>query len=338
MRPIDRDTQLRLVGEANRAPSVHNVQPTRWRFLPGGDVLLFEDRRRRLPIADPMGHDGRISLGATFEGLDLALSRRGLRLETPELPSFRENGPADLPHLALVARTSLAPTGRIDPLAAYVSRRRTFRRSFQPADDVSMGRLTRLCQSWADVVPLFNRPDIEDIAGLHDQCTQDFFAQPGYQAELYCWTRFSPKHPLWNRDGLNADSLGLSRSERLAAMLLFRPRVFEILKTSRLASLLISDAAKTRSASAILILTANGQEDPFLTGRRFYRLWLEVCGAGFSLCPMSALVDSPQGAGYLRQRYAIGGDRRIVNAFRVGLASGDALPPTPRLPAEELLV
>ena len=54
--------------EARLAPSVHNVQPTRWR-LAGDRLLLLGDPARTIPVADPAGRDWRLSHGAHFEGL-----------------------------------------------------------------------------------------------------------------------------------------------------------------------------------------------------------------------------------------------------------------------------
>lgn len=335
---FDRDTQLSLAAEAGRAPSAHNTQPARWRFTGSGDVLLFEDKGRRLPIGDPTGRDHRIGLGAAFEGMNLALSRRGFGLDAPDLKPLPNGEPADGPGLNLMARTPLRSVPRVDPLVGNVFRRGTFRGTFRPADDRWRDRVASLCAQLPDIVPIFDNAAIEAIAALHDRSSQEFLAQPDYLAELYRWIRFSPAHPGWARDGLTADALGLSRIERLGARLLLRPGVFAILAASPLASLLVSEAGQTRSACAILLLTARTSEDPFVTGRRFYRVWLEICGAGFSLCPMSALSDSVEGAAWLRRRCAISEDVSVVNVFRVGPAPERPAPASPRIPAEELLV
>jgi nitroreductase len=42
-----------LVAEARLAPSVHNIQPTRWRLLADGRLALVDDLSARAPIADP---------------------------------------------------------------------------------------------------------------------------------------------------------------------------------------------------------------------------------------------------------------------------------------------
>ncbi|CCE12236.1 hypothetical protein BRAS3843_980031 [Bradyrhizobium sp. STM 3843] len=67
-----------LVAEARLAPSVHNIQPTRWRLAADCRLVLLDDCMVRVPVADPSGHDVRISHGAALEGMSLALGRRGL--------------------------------------------------------------------------------------------------------------------------------------------------------------------------------------------------------------------------------------------------------------------
>src|SRR3954471_6917730 len=80
---LSRETLEGLVHEAARAPSVHNVQPARWRFEPGGDVVLFRALDRTLPVADPTGHDVQASLGAALEGMAIPLPRLVLQLRAP---------------------------------------------------------------------------------------------------------------------------------------------------------------------------------------------------------------------------------------------------------------
>ncbi|MDX3805186.1 MAG: nitroreductase family protein, partial [Bosea sp. (in: a-proteobacteria)] len=77
---LDRAVLEELLAEARLAPSAHNTQPTRWRLLGDDALLLLEDVTRRLPVADPSGHDVRLSHGAAIEGMSLALGRRGLQI------------------------------------------------------------------------------------------------------------------------------------------------------------------------------------------------------------------------------------------------------------------
>lgn len=336
---LGRDLQLALVAEAARAPSAHNTQPARWRFLPDGGVLLFEDTTRRLVVGDPAGRDQLVGLGAAFEGLRIALSRRGLDLTDPELPA-EQDPDARLPgrpELRLAARAALRRGGRPDPLAEWVFRRRTYRGPFQPADPDAIAALGVVLDA-PDVTPVLERRAIRALAAENDRASFGLYARREYQAELYHWIRFSPRAPEWRRDGLTADCLGLSPLERVAGRWLFRPRLFALLARVGLHRALVAEAGRTRTASALAIFHRSRDDRALATGRRFYRLWLEITRAGFSARPMSALVDDAEATALLREGWQIPATSAPINVFAIGKASPDWDRTSPRLPAEELLV
>jgi nitroreductase len=341
-----------LVAEAARAPSAHNTQPARWRFLdgaPGGDrVVLFEDTRRRLRVGDPENRDGLLSLGAAFEGMHLALGRRGLALGPPHRP-FAYDGSGSLqtapePHLEVVAEADVVPADGPDPLAAHVHRRHTWRGDFVASDRVGPGKAEALRRLLAadDVMAFEDPDDLAELARLHDDCTASFMALRAYRQELYDWLRMSPGHPGWNRDGLTAVCLALSGAERAAGRIVMRPAVYGALAALGLGRALASEASQVRSAAAVVVLHRPDGEDPFHAARRLYRLWLEIAAAGFHLCPMSATADSPAGVARLRERFGVPADRRVMKVLRVGVApEGPAEEVTGisrRLPVDELLV
>ena len=105
-----RDEQMAILAEVSRAPSVHNVQPARWRFENDG-VTLLQDRSRRLPASDPTGRDVEASLGASFEGMVLALSRLGLGLSEP-LHVADDGRDAEAGHGRSESETSLKVKGK----------------------------------------------------------------------------------------------------------------------------------------------------------------------------------------------------------------------------------
>ena len=107
---LDRALLEELLAEARLAPSVHNIQPTRWRLIGGDTLLLLEDIARRLPAADPAGHDVRLSHGAAVEGLSLAFGRRGLRIG--EIEPLIDETASD--NLQPVARITVAAGGEPD--------------------------------------------------------------------------------------------------------------------------------------------------------------------------------------------------------------------------------
>ncbi|PYO99580.1 MAG: hypothetical protein DMD61_06715 [Gemmatimonadetes bacterium] len=336
MNTLSHDLQLDLVREASRAPSAHNTQPARWRFSPDSAVVLFEEVSRRLPVADPTGRDHRVGLGAAFEGLRLALSRHGFDLSDPKPPDDSERVTAP-PGLSCIARSVLRSGAEPDPLAAQVTRRRTYRGRFFPADVAALDALHEVLDPAPDVTPVYDAASIAVLAAESDRASFGFLALRGYQGELYRWLRFSPRDGGWTRDGLTADCLELSRVERLVGRWLFVPAYFALLAQVGLHRPLVAEAGRTRTAAALAIFHRPQTEDRLLTGRRFYRFWLELTAAGFAARPMSVLADDPFSVALLRERWAVPASAAIINVFVVGVAPVSTCR-SPRLPPEELLV
>jgi nitroreductase len=341
----ERALQLELVEEAGRAPSVHNIQPARWRFVPESEeLLLYRAKERVLPVADPTCRDVRTSLGAAFEGMALALSRRGLGLGAPELARRSEattTAGCEATTTAscdLVARARLCSGVATDPLEAWVATRRAFRGRFEPATAAELETLRSRCTPAADVRLVYERRAIEELARSYERASYDFLSEPAYLREFYGWCRFSPAHPAWGRDGLNADCMALSGLERRAAALFLRPAPFAVLRNLGLARVLVSEAAQIRSSSALLLFCPPYAADRFDSGRRFYRLWLEITAAGFRLCPLSALTDDPREARVLASAHSLPPGHMLVNVFRLGPVRGTPAARSARLPAGELLV
>jgi len=329
----DPDVQLELVARANRAPSIHNVQPALWRFK--GNILeLHADTSRLLTISDPTGHDDRISLGAAFEGMSLELTRRGASLEMLELQPFKIS---DEP-VRLIAQARALYDGRLgDPLAEMISRRATWRGVFASASAKQKTQFTRHFEEQKYVVLVDGKENIAEIAKMADYAAFSFIRRPEYFRELRRWMRFSKREPGWAEDGLNARSMALSSFEQFLGMFFMMPQVFQALSFFKLGKLLISEARKVHSSTFIVIFTAPQQEDPFETGRAFYRLWLEITAQGFALCPMSAVSDLSETNAILRAKFSIPSSHRIVNVLRVG-APSITLSPTPRLDPRKRII
>jgi hypothetical protein len=326
---VPRETLEALVAEAARAPSVHNVQPARWRFEPGGDVLLFRALDRTLPVADPTGHDVQVSLGAAFEGMAIALSRLGLTLRAPVAERA-----AQAEGCEPVVRARISAGATLDPLAPFVEERGTWRGRFsrRGARELASARSVEA----PDAHVLDDALDIRLASKSHDDATWRFESRREYHAELWEWLRLRRRDPRYRRDGLNADCLVLSPTERLAALVLLRPFAFSWLARLRIARPLISEATQVKSAIALVLFIPKRADSPFDIGRRFYRLWLEITAAGLHAAPMSASADDAK----TRARYesAIPADRRLANVLRVGHAPVGAVPRSFRLPTVELMV
>ena len=68
------------------APSIHNTQPWSFRIQNNNTIELYADRKRALPVLDPMGRELTISCGIVLGYLQITISHFGCQYET-ELPS-----------------------------------------------------------------------------------------------------------------------------------------------------------------------------------------------------------------------------------------------------------
>ncbi len=329
------DTAARhaLVAEANIAPSVHNIQPTRFRFADDGAIAVLEDRKRRLPVADPSGADTWRSLGAASEGLSIALSARGFATNVVWMDVVEG---AIAPRQ--VARVTIAGDAAPDRLRAFVPQRATWRGAFAAKDAAATKGLDGL-RATTDLQLVEGRSAIADIARLYDTTSLLTLRDTAYRAELRSWMRLGRLNRNWGRDGLNAHAMALSTFEAAGADVVLGKRMFPTLDRIGLAGPLIAEGAKVRSAAAIGLFHRSADEHDFEVGRRFYRLWLEITTAGLCLCPMSVLADTPATATQLKAQFGVDPARKLVNVFRIGIRPAHARPPRrARLPAWDLLV
>lgn len=329
---FDLGARFSIVGEANTAPSVHNIQPARFRFLDDGAIAVLEDRRRRLPVADPSGSDNWKSLGAAAEGLVMALSARGFAANVV----WTDADTAE--PLRIVARVTVGGDATPDRLRTHVPQRATWRGAFAQRDGAALNGLDKLRDA-ADLKIVEERHAIADLAKLYDAANLAFMRDTAYRLELRAWMRLSRLNANWSRDGLNAKAMALSGFEAFGADIVLGKRAFAMFDKIGMAGPLTGEASKVRSAAAIGLFHRPAGEHDFDTGRRFYRLWLQITAAGLSLCPMSVLADAPKVAESLKARFGIESDRKLVNVFRIGCRPERASPPKrARLPAHKLVV
>lgn len=320
---LDAQTFRALVAEAALSPSVHNTQPTRWRLTSDGRVQVLEDASRRLPIGDPEGRDLNVSHGSAVEGFCLAASRRGLAVDVRR----------DAGHMA---ELTIIPGEASDPLAAYLTARRTYRGKFEdgPAAHAALARL-----ELSDDVIIVQAPEqIADLARLYDEASLRWFRNAPYRAELVSWMRLSRRHPSWSRDGLNAEALEMSAVEAAGAGVVLKPGVFEALDRIGLSGALVAEETVVRTASAIALFHRPASEAPFDTGRRFHRVWLGFTQVGLSAAPMAVLADDVEARRRVKATFGIGDNRRLITAFRLGIAPDRDLSPKPRLGLDDLIV
>jgi hypothetical protein len=326
---LSTDDFAALVAEANLCPSVHNTQPTRWRLEPDGDVSVFEDLSRRLPVGDPEGRDAGVSHGCAIEGFALAAANRGLEVELAPPSRDAPTG------LASVARLKLLTGATPCLLRSHVPLRRTYRGAFAKSDP-SAG-LEGL-EAAGDVRLVRDADGIAGLARLNDEASLRTFRDRAYRAELLSWMRLSRSDPRWSQDGLNAQAMEMSPFEAAVAGRVLKPGMFEALDRMGLAPALVAEAKVVRSAKAVALFHRPEGEAPLETGRRFYRFWLQCAGAGLSASPMAVLADDREAREAIGREYGLPEGRRLITTFRLGVRPGTTKAPKPRLPLETLIV
>lgn len=331
---ISDEFAMDLIDEARLAPSVHNVQPTRWR-LDDGHLSVLGDQSRAIPVADPSGRDWLLSIGASVEGLAIALASRGLRLvdavraETTPQPGR--------PGLVEVAELAISAHDAGPVPAEPVSARASWRGGFRKSDPETDQALDRLDEERDDLVLVRDRVTIRRIVAMADESGLYFLRQADHRRELVEWMRLSDRHPRYHLDGLNSEAMNLGRLDAFGAGLVLGP-LFPALDRIGLAAPLVSESGKTVSAAAIALFHRPAGESAFDSGRAFYRAWLAMERAGLRGCPMSVLADRDVTRNWLERNAAVPEGRRIVSVFRIGVPTRRLAIRHARLPTQDLLI
>lgn len=315
-----------LVADACLSPNVHNIQPTRWRLVDDANIALIAAPDRHLPVGDPTGRDAAASHGAAFEGMTIAASTRGIQLAAAPALSGE------------VARLVTAGTCAPDPLAPFLTTRRTYRGKFDTRQKDAARNAVQSVSQRPDVRLIADDTAIKDIARLTDQATMRFFRNRPYRRELTSWMRLTKADPNWNRDGLNARAMEMSAPLAVAAGVVMSHPLFEILDKLQLAAALTGEAAVTNSAAVLVAFVQDRDTDPFQTGRDWHRLWLELTTLGLAAAPLTILGDDETAASEMAHRLNLPPHRRVVTVLRAGMVDTSKLPPPARLPVDELIV
>lgn len=124
LRTVPEGVVVDLVAAAVKAPSSHNTQP--WIFtVRQGEVKLFADRSRALPVNDPDDRELIMSCGAALFNLRVAAAAAGLEVSIDRWPD------ATQPDLAATVHVDRMEAALADQrLAQAIDGRRTHRGPF----------------------------------------------------------------------------------------------------------------------------------------------------------------------------------------------------------------
>lgn len=322
---ISQDIFEMCAQRAALAPSVHNIQPARWKRE--ADVLsLFCDTNICLPAADPTGVASALSCGAVLEGMILALSAHGLGGDVVL------TGNSTTPHqgLVAVAHVTLSGTTEVDGLHDQLEHRFTSRGAFQ-AEPLALYGWTR-----GDTRLVMDEAGRGALATYNDDASLAILNDASFRSELLSWMRLQPSHPRAGLDGMDRAALGITATQARGLMRVFG-RFWPILHRLGQTKRLISEADITSTTPLIALFHRDIHENPVETGRAYLRLCLEAASLGLAGWPMAAIGDHVATRHAVEQQFGISSDRRLVQAIRFGVPTGDA-PPRARRPLSEIIL
>jgi nitroreductase len=313
-----------MLNYAVLAPSGHNTQP--WLFsVSEGEVKLRTDRTRGLPVVDPEDRALVISCRAALFYLRVAMRHFGYEADVEALPD------PDDPDL--LARVLLGADHKETEeelmLFQAIPERRSNRGPFE--DRQVPGRLLSALQAaaWEEGtwLHLFEDENAKHtIAELIAEGDRTQLADKRFRRELASWV-----HPnrTKSRDGIPGYAFGFGDLMSLAGP--FAIRTFDMGK---------GQAAKDRQLAegspvlAILGTEGDAPSEWLAAGQALARVLLRARAEGVWASFLNQPIEVPELRPRLREAIGVEGYPQLL--FRMGY--GPEVRPTPRRPAEEVLV
>ncbi|WP_029367441.1 Acg family FMN-binding oxidoreductase [Mycobacterium sp. UM_WWY] len=315
----DTETVRAALSLANRAPSVHNSQPWRWR-VGSQSIHLYVDMSQHLPHTDPDRRDLVVSCGTALNHCVVALAALGWQSKVSYLPN-----PADPDHLASIQPHPLQP-GPVDvALAAAIPRRRTDRRHYSswtvpPGDIAVMGsRVARMgvAMRRVDVTANFH--------ALLASAVRQHLSDAEYLTELTQWSgRYAATAGVPARNTPESDP-----DDAIPARLFAGP----VLAQS-------PDGTDHRDGATVLALgtATDGVVHRLRAGEATSMILLTATASGLSSCPITEPLEVVASRESIRKG-VFDGESYPQMLLRIGWApvNADPLPATPRRPFHELV-
>ncbi|WP_055493917.1 hypothetical protein [Streptomyces sp. TP-A0356] len=205
--PLDVSVVAAFVEDATAAPSQHNAQPWRFRFLSDSGVLqLYADPERTLPKTDPDGRGMHLGCGAALFNLRVAAVAAGREPATRLLPD--SSVPELLAEVDLTGDAS--PGDDLALLHPATRRRHTSRRPFRE-DDIPDALKDGLCAAARLEGARLVFPDawhVQSVLDLVRDAEGREARNPDVRGETAHWARTEPAEGTPASDGIPAEAFG----------------------------------------------------------------------------------------------------------------------------------
>ncbi len=282
------ESDFRLVVEAAlTAPSGDNCQPFLFENTAEGVVIHHDgDRAAHLLNADALG--SYITLGCTLESAAIAASGLGYHLNYALLGSITgaDRG------LTPVARFTLVPGAKADPLALHLSERHTDRRPFQGGhlDAPLFRRIAAMASAFPGVGVRIIPPKDDDLAASICWLDRLIWEHREGHRDLMRWLRLSQTQIQATNDGMPWPTLGI-RGLELVAMRLMRhwgaQRIANALGATRMMERLCRQLMRSSAGLVLITISEPSRVSEVDAGRLALRIWVALNAERYGVQPMS---------------------------------------------------
>jgi nitroreductase len=321
---MTREQAVAVLSEAARtggyAPSIHNTQPWRWRVI-GSTLELIVQRERQLTVTDPVRRLLTLSCGAALHHARVALAAEGWSARVDRLPDVLDRD--------LLARIHLGehqPPG-VDAarLAQAIRIRHTDRRPVPnlPIDPAILMDLRDIGRAEGAQLHLLEPDDIIELAAAAAHAQYVEAEDPAWREEIAYWA-----------GGTRPDDVGVPDDviPDQATRTTIPSRDF-----GAPGSLPVSSGHDRYARFAILYTDGDEPIDWLRGGEALSAVWLTATDKGLTVVPMSAAIELPPTRRALRGMLSELGQPLLVLRFGVKDTEDPGPPPTPRLPAEQVV-
>ncbi|WP_329331782.1 nitroreductase [Streptomyces sp. NBC_00663] len=324
-RELDPKTVTSLIADATAAPSMHNAQPWRFRFVTGERLLVLRaDLSRAMPRSDADNRALHIGCGAALFNLRVAAAHAGLSPRVRLLPDAGDPLALAAVHLP---DAGVGP-GADDLVRLYpvIGRRHTSRYPFEDKDlpdDVQDTLRAAAAQEGAEL--LFPGPwHVETVLDLVSDAESRDVLDPAGREDLQRWTRLGPEADVAT-DGVPEYAFGPRRRDGRAPLRDFAGR--------RPVADRGTVSFENRPHLALLSTPGDTAADWLRAGQALERVLLEATAAGLA----GALTSHPLETRELRTlvRDPVAGRGPVQMVLRLGY--GPQGPATPRRPVRDVL-
>ncbi len=309
------------VDDATMAPSMHNAQPWKFRYVPAFDVLhLRMDTTRSMPRTDPTRRGMHISCGAALFNLRVAVAHSGWSTDVRLLPD-----PDDPTLLATVVFAECDVSDALSSLYPAIDRRRSSREPFtdEPVPEALLDGLKGAARSEGAAMSVLGDWQVDSVIDVVREAEQDETLSPDIREEITRWTgsgngvsdgipayAFGPRHH-GGRAPVRDFAVGRKVPDRRSA-----------------------DFEQT-PCLAVLGTSEDNPRGWLLGGQALERVLLQSTLDGLSTSLNSQALERPELRWLLRDPHSPSTSAFPQMLLRLGY--GPAVPPTPRRAVSDVL-